>query len=40
MIAVYSTDARSESRLSIVFWWRPVSRRHTSTGYIRASKKE
>ena len=26
--------------LSIVFWWRPVSRRHTSTGYIRAPKKE
>jgi hypothetical protein len=24
--------------LSIVFWWRPVSRRHTSTGYIRAPK--
>ena len=21
--------------LSIIFWWRPVSRRHTSTGYIR-----
>ncbi|MDQ1591533.1 MAG: hypothetical protein QOG71_2160 [Pyrinomonadaceae bacterium] len=26
--------------LSIVFWWRPVSRRYTSTGYIRAPKKE
>lgn len=21
--------------LSIIFWWRPVSRRYTSTGYIR-----
>ena len=21
--------------LSIVFWWRPISRRYTSTGYIR-----
>lgn len=21
--------------LSIIFWWRPASRRHTSTGYIR-----
>lgn len=21
--------------LSIIFWWRPVSRRFTSTGYIR-----
>ena len=26
--------------LSIVLWWRPVSRRYTSTGYIRAPKKE
>jgi len=25
--------------LSIVLWWRPVSRRHTSTGYIRPQKK-
>jgi hypothetical protein len=24
--------------LSIVFWWRPVSRRYTSTGYIRTQK--
>ena len=24
--------------LSIVLWWRPVSRRHTSTGYIRTQK--
>ncbi|HKP73319.1 MAG TPA: hypothetical protein VJT82_10310 [Pyrinomonadaceae bacterium] len=24
--------------LSVVFWWRPVSRRHTSTGYVRARK--
>lgn len=23
--------------LSILFWWRPSSRRHTSTGYIRTS---
>lgn len=21
--------------LSIIFWWKPVSRRYTSTGYIR-----
>lgn len=21
--------------LSLIFWWRPASRRHTSTGYIR-----
>jgi hypothetical protein len=25
--------------LSLVLWWRPVSRRHTSTGYIRPQKK-
>lgn len=25
--------------LSIIFWWRPVSRRHTSTGYIRQPKR-
>ena len=25
--------------LSIVLWWHPVSRRHTSTGYIRPQKK-
>lgn len=25
--------------LSLVLWWRPVSRRHTSTGYIRPPKK-
>lgn len=24
--------------LSIILWWRPVSRRHTSTGYIRDAK--
>lgn len=21
--------------LSLIFWWRPASRRHTSTGYLR-----
>ncbi len=26
--------------LSILLWWRPVSRKHTSTGYIRASSKD
>ena len=25
--------------LSIIFWWRPVSRRYTSTGYIRQQKR-
>lgn len=25
--------------LSIIFWWRPASRRYTSTGYIRESKR-
>lgn len=25
--------------LSIILWWRPVSRRHTSTGYLREQKK-
>jgi hypothetical protein len=25
--------------LSLILWWRPVSRRHTSTGYIRPQKK-
>src|SRR6059058_4561352 len=25
--------------LSIIFWWRPVSRRYTSTGYIREQKR-
>ena len=25
--------------LSIVLWWRPVSRRHTSTGYLRPQKR-
>jgi hypothetical protein len=25
--------------LSLIFWWRPVSRRHTSTGYLRPQKK-
>ncbi len=24
--------------LSIILWWRPVSRLHTSTGYIRSTK--
>jgi hypothetical protein len=24
--------------LSIIFWWRPVSRRYTSTGYVRQQK--
>ena len=24
--------------LSIILWWRPASRRHTSTGYIRERK--
>jgi hypothetical protein len=26
--------------LSILFWWRPVSGKRTSTGYIRASSKD
>ncbi len=26
--------------LSILLWWRPVSGKHTSTGYIRASSKD
>ena len=25
--------------LSLVLWWRPVSRRHTSTGYLRPPKR-
>ena len=25
--------------LSLILWWRPVSRRHTSTGYVRPPKK-
>jgi hypothetical protein len=25
--------------LSIILWWRPASRRHTSTGYIRETKR-
>ena len=25
--------------LSIVLWWRPVSRRYTSTGYVRLQKR-
>ena len=25
--------------LSIIFWWRPVSRHPTSTGYVRPEKK-
>lgn len=25
--------------LSILLWWRPASRRHTSTGYLRDDKK-
>lgn len=25
--------------LSLILWWRPVSHRHTSTGYIRSRKK-
>lgn len=25
--------------LSLLLWWRPVSRRHTSTGYVRERKK-
>ena len=25
--------------LSIIFWWRPVSRRYTSTGYVRQQKR-
>ena len=25
--------------LSIILWWRPASRRHTSTGYIRESRR-
>ena len=25
--------------LSLVLWWRPASRRHTSTGYIREARK-
>lgn len=25
--------------LSLILWWRPVSRRHTSTGYIRQQKR-
>ena len=25
--------------LSIIFWWRPASRRHTSTGYIREGRR-
>jgi hypothetical protein len=25
--------------ISIIFWWRPVSRRYTSTGYIRQPKR-
>jgi CHASE3 domain sensor protein len=24
--------------LSVLLWWRPVSRRHTSTGYVRERK--
>jgi hypothetical protein len=24
--------------LSIILWWRPASRRHTSTGYIREGR--
>ena len=26
--------------LSIVFWWRPVSRLHTSTGYVRQTRRQ
>lgn len=26
--------------LSIVFWWRPASRRYTSSGYLRKVKRE
>lgn len=26
--------------LSIVFWWRPASRRYTSTGYLREDAKD
>ena len=25
--------------LSLILWWRPASRRHTSTGYIRETKR-
>lgn len=25
--------------LSIILWWRPASRRHTSTGYIRGGRR-
>ena len=25
--------------LSLILWWRPASRRHTSTGYIREGRK-
>ena len=25
--------------LSIIFWWRPVSRHYTSTGYVRQQKR-
>jgi hypothetical protein len=25
--------------LSLVLWWRPASRKHTSTGYLRTQKK-
>jgi hypothetical protein len=25
--------------LSIIFWWRPISRRYTSTGYVRQEKR-
>ncbi len=27
------------SSLSIIFWWRPPSRRHTSTGYMSANSR-
>ena len=26
--------------LSIIFWWRPISRRHTSAGYVREPQRE
>jgi hypothetical protein len=25
--------------LSIILWWRPASRRHTSSGYLRETRK-
>lgn len=27
------------SSLSIILWWRPASRRHTSSGYIRSARR-